>query len=147
MTVERSLRPRNLSIAASSKARSEVNSWAPSVRPLVYVIAAMSFGAKCRSMNWRAALTTTFVRSGLTLRSSSTITYKRPLMGCALDRTSLTDGIDTLARAVDAGSGISTSENASMSCGFPSSSNSKSAFVRSGTKLPRWSVTTASMST
>ena len=38
------LAPRNLSIAASSKARSDVNSWAPSVRPLVYVMAAMSFG-------------------------------------------------------------------------------------------------------
>ena len=45
-------------------------------------------------MSSRAALTTTFVRSGATFRSSSTITYKRPLIGSALDFTSLTDRRD-----------------------------------------------------
>ena len=61
-------------------------------------MAAMSSGPKCRSMNCRAALTTTFVRSGATLRSSSTITYRRPLMGWALDFTSLTAGVTARGR-------------------------------------------------
>ena len=98
-------------------------------------------------MSSRAALTTTFVRRGATLRSSRTITYKRPLMGCALDLTSLTDAVAAGGRALADGIGISTSENALISCGLPSSSSSKSSFVRSPTKLPRSSVTTASMST
>ena len=83
-----SLRPANLSTAASRSRFLLVNSCAPLVLPPVVTTAIRSFAPRYRSMNWRAAVFTRGDRWKLVCKSSSTSTYTRPSKGRSLLSTS-----------------------------------------------------------